>query len=302
MMKAKIFLGFLLFLLVTNHASSQELDCNVRVNARQIEGTDKRIFEEMRNTIFDFMNNTSFTNYPFKVGERIECTLLFTINQWDRPDEFSGKLNIVVNRPVFGTSYNTPLFNWVDNNIAFEYIEQQSIEFNENSYTSNLSSLLAYYAYFIIGLDFDSFKKFGGTPFFEQANNVMNLAQNSNRPGWKSFEGRKNRYWLIENYLNNSYAGVREASYIYHRKGLDKMQDNLEMGRSKIMEALELLQKVNQQRPNLFILQLFIESKSDELINIYKKASSRQKNKAIEILKELDPANSSSYDKIQQEN
>lgn len=299
-MKLKLILGFFSVLFTLNLAFSQELDCNVRVNSRQVEGTDKRVFEALQKAIYEFMNNTSFTNYQYKVGERIECTLLFTINSWNRPDEFSGKLNIVVERPVFGTSYKTPLFNWVDKNIEFDYVEQQPIEFNENSYTSNLSSLMGFYAYLIIGMDFDSFKKFGGTPFFEKANNVMNLAQSSGRRGWKSFESRKNRYWLVENYLNNSYAGVREASYLYHRQGLDKMQDNLEMGRSKITEALELLQKVNQQRPNLFILKLFVETKSDELINIYKEASSMQKNKAVNILKELDPANSSSYDKIMQ--
>jgi len=299
-MKLKLILGFFSVLLSLNLAFSQELDCNVRVNSRQVEGTDKRVFEALQKSIHEFMNNTSFTNYQYKVGERIECTMLFTINTWNRPDEFSGKLNIVLERPVFGTSYKTPLFNWVDKDIQFDYVEQQPIEFNENSYTSNLASLLGYYAYLMIGMDFDSFKKFGGTPFFEKANNIMNLAQNSGRRGWKSFESRKNRYWLIENYLNNSYAGVREASYLYHRQGLDKMQDNLEMGRSKITEALELLQKVNQQRPNLFILKLFVETKSDELINIYKEASSMQKNKAVNILKELDPANSSSYDQIMQ--
>lgn len=300
-MRLKFILGLFFIIFSSNLVSSQELDCNVRVNSQQIEGTDKRVFEALQKSIFEFMNNKSFTNYQYKVGERIECTLLFTITNWNRPDEFSGKLNIVVERPVFGASYKTPLFNWVDKDIAFDYVEQQSIDFNENSFSSNLSSLLGFYAYFIIGLDFDSFKKFGGTPFLEKANNVMSLAQSSNRRGWKSFESRKNRYWLIENYLNNSYAGVREASYLYHRKGLDKMQDNLEMGRSKITEALELLEKVNQQRPNLFILQLFIETKSDELINIYKQASSMQKNKAVNILKEIDPANSSSYDKIMQE-
>ncbi|MCF8337960.1 MAG: DUF4835 family protein [Bacteroidales bacterium] len=301
-MKIKYGIVVILFLFLAQLSKSQELDCNVRVNSRQVEGTNKQVFENLQKTIFEFMNTTSFTNQSFKVGERIECTLLFTITEWNRPDEFTGKLNIAIRRPVFNTSYNTPLFNWVDKNIKFTYVEQKPIEFNENAFTSNLASLLGYYAYFIIGLDFDSFKKFGGTPYFEKANNILSLAQSSNYKGWKSFESRKNRYWLIENYLNNSYAGVREASYLYHRKGLDKMQDNLEMGRSKITEALELLKRVNEQRPDLFILKLFIEAKTDELVNIYKKASSMQKNKAVEILKELDPANSSTYDQIKQEN
>lgn len=301
-MRVKIFIVSFFAFFLFNSLQSQELDCNVRVNTRQIEGTDKQVFETMQKAIFEFMNNTSFTNYPFKVGERIECTILLTISEWNRPDEFKGKLNIVARRPVFGTSYNTPLINWVDKDIQFDYVERQPIEFNENAFTSNLASLLSYYAYIFIGLDFDSFKKFGGTPFFETANNIVNLAQSSDRTGWKSFESRKNRYWLVENLMNNSYAGIREASYLYHRQGLDKMQDNLEMGRGKITEALELLQRVNEQRPNLFLLQLFIEAKSDELVNIYKKASNMQKTKAVNILKELDPANSSTYDQIMQGN
>lgn len=301
MKQAAIYLILFMFTMVLN-GQSQELDCSVRINSRQVEGSDKQVFTNMQKAIQEFMNNTKWTNYNFQIEERIECTFLFTINERIASDEFSGKLNVVVSRPVFGTSYNTSLLNWEDKAIHFYFIEDQPIEYSENAYTTNLAALLGFYANIVLGLDFDSFSKFGGTPFFEQAQNIVNMAQSDGERGWASFDSQKNRYWLAENYNNNSYAGIREANYMYHRQGLDKMQDNLDMGRSKILEAIELLERVNEQRPNLFIMQLFLEAKSDEIINIFKEASSMEKGKVVEIMKQLDPSNSSSYDKIMQEN
>lgn len=301
MKKAAFYLILFMFTMVLN-GQSQELDCSVRVNSRQVEGSDKQVFTNMQKAIHEFMNNTKWTNYNFQIQERIECTFLFTISERIASDEFAGKLNVVVSRPVFGTSYNTSLLNWEDKDIHFYFIEDQPIEYSENAYTTNLAAILGFYANIVLGLDFDSFSKFGGTPFFEQAQNIVNMAQSGGERGWSSFDSQKNRYWLAENYNNNSYAGIREANYMYHRLGLDKMQDNLDMGRTKIVEALELLERVNEQRPNLFIMQLFLEAKSDEIINIFKEASSMEKSKVVEIMKQLDPANSSNYDKIMQDN
>ena len=301
MKKAAFYLILFMFTMVLN-GQSQELDCSVRVNSRQVEGSDKQVFTNMQKAIHEFMNNTKWTNYNFQIQERIEFTFLFTINERIASDEFAGKLNVVVSRPVFGTSYNTSLLNWEDKDIHFYFIEDQPIEYSENAYTTNLAAILGFYANIVLGLDFDSFSKFGGTPFFEQAQNIVNMAQSGGERGWSSFDSQKNRYWLAENYNNNSYAGIREANYMYHRLGLDKMQDNLDMGRTKIVEALELLERVNEQRPNLFIMQLFLEAKSDEIINIFKEASSMEKSKVVEIMKQLDPANSSNYDKIMQDN
>ncbi len=281
---------------------AQELDCSVRVNSRMVEGSDKEVFNNMQKAIFEFMNNTKWSDYEFQINERIECTFLFTINDRISADEFSGKLNVVVRRPVFGSSYNTPLLNWEDKNIHFYFIENQPIEFNENTYTTNLASILGFYANIILGLDFDSYSKFGGSEFFTRAQNIVSIAQSGNETGWSSFDSQKNRYWLAENYTNNSYAAIREASYLYHRKGLDKMQDNVDMGRSKVVEAIELLKVVNEQRPNLFILQLFMEAKSDEIVDIFKEGTSMEKTTVVNIMKELDPANSTQYDKIMQDN
>jgi len=302
MKRAATYIILLMLTMALNNAHSQELDCSVRVNSRQVEGSDKQVFTNMQKAIHEFMNNTQWSNYNFQIEERIECTFLFTINERIASDEFSGKLNVVVSRPVFGTSYNTSLLNWEDKDVHFYFLEDQPIEYSENAYTTNLAALLSFYANIVMGLDFDSFSKFGGTPFFEQAQNIVNMAQSDGERGWASFDSQKNRYWLAENYNNNSYAGIREANYIYHRQGLDKMQDNLDMGRSKILEAIELLERVNEQRPNLFVLQLFLEAKSDEIVNIFKEAPSMEKTKVVEIMKQLDPSNSSNYDKIMQEN
>ncbi|HKK09236.1 MAG TPA: DUF4835 family protein [Bacteroidales bacterium] len=301
-MDIKKIIILLFSVLLSTQVSAQELDCNVRVNSRMVEGSDKQVFNNMQKAIFEFMNNTKWTDYEFQINERVECTFLFTINERISADEFSGKLNVVVRRPVFGSSYNTPLLNWEDKNIHFYFIESQPIEFNENTYTTNLASILAFYSNIILGLDFDSFEKFGGTEFFTKAQNIVSIAQSGNETGWSSFDSQKNRYWLAENYTNNSYAAIREASYLYHRQGLDKMQDNVDIGRSKVVEAIELLKVVNEQRPNLFILKLFLEAKSDEIVDIFKEGTSMEKTTVVNILKELDPANSSQYDKIMQNN
>lgn len=279
---------------------AQELKCSVNVNSQQVSGTDKEIFTNMQKDIYEFMNNQNWTGYTFNVEERIECTLQFTISERVSSDEFSGTLNIVIQRPIFNTSYDSPMINWVDSDVHFYYTENEPIEFVENSYTTELSAILGFYANFILGMDFDSFSKFGGTPYFEKAMDIANMAQSNGEAGWEYAE-EKNRYWLAENYTNNSYAAIREASYIYHRLGMDKMQDNADMGRSQVVEAIELLKVVNEQRPNLFILKLFTEAKSDEMISIFKQGTSMEKTTVVEILKTLDPTHSSDYDKIVQD-
>ncbi len=287
-------LFFIVFLV-----QSQELNCRIQVNQRQVQGTaDRMVFNSMQKAMYEFMNNTKWTGYKYRYDERIECTILLMIDQRISADEFSGKMTISVRRPIYGTSYNSPIFNWLDKNVHFTFLENEPLEFNPNTYTSNLSSILAFYAYMIIGMDFDTFSKFGGTPFFEQAMNILNTAQSSNEKGWNSFDGQRNRYWLVENYLNNAYAAIREASYLYHMKGLDKMWDNLEMGRSKIVEAIELLKVVYNQRSDLFILQLFMQVKKDEIVNIFKQGTSLEKSSVVNVMREIDPANASTYDNI----
>lgn len=293
----KIIFSFILFIFSVQ-AFAQEFNASVQVTAQQVEGTDKKVYQTLQQAIYEFINNRKWSNYQYKVEERIECTFLITITERVSSDEFKGKLNLVIRRPIYKTNYNSVLINHVDNDINFKYIEYQPLDFDENTFTSNLTSLLAYYVNIVLGYDGDSYSLFGGTPYFEKAQSILNSAQNATESGWKAFESTKNRYWLIENIMNTTYSPIREASYKFHRLGLDVMTENIENGRTAVSESLELLRKVNRQKPGLFLLQLFLDAKRDELINVYSQAAPIDKTKAINILKEIDPSNSSKYQKI----
>jgi len=263
-----------------------------------VEGTDKKVFETLQNALFEFINSRRWTSYDFKVEERIECTILLNIT--DRPsfDEFRGTMNLVLRRPVYNTAYNSTLLNYIDEDVQFKYVEYEPLDFVENSYTNNLTSIIAFWVYTFIGMDFDSFSRIGGTPFFEKAQSIVQNAQNSPYPGWKAFEGSNNRYWLAENFTNPAYKPVREFVYEYHLRGLDVMSTDVEQGRSNIIAKLELLQRTNRERPGLLILTQLINAKRDEFINLFSEGSPTQKTKAVNALKEIDPANSSKYQTI----
>jgi len=262
-----------------------------------VEGSEKKIFETLQQELYDFVNNTKWTNYIYKPEERIEGTILITVDQRSGED-FKGKINLALRRPVYKASYNSPLFNYLDRDFDFKYVEFQPLEYSDNVFELNLTSTIAYYLYLYLGLDGDSFSRMGGAPYYAKAQNIVNMAQNAREKGWKAFESQKNRFWLIENLTNPTYSSVREAMYRYHRHGLDLMADDVEAGRAGINESLELLKKANREKPGLFILQLFLEAKRDELINIYSQASPMDKTKAVNTLKEIDPANSNRYQKI----
>jgi len=281
-------------------ASAQEFMCQVSINSAQVEGSEKKIFQTLQTELYEFVNNRKWTNFVYKTEERIECSMMITITDRISSDQFKGRINVVLQRPVYKTSYNTNLLNLVDKDFDFKYVELQPLEYNDDAYTSNLTSMVAYYLYIMLGLDADSFSKLGGTPYFEKARNVVNAAQNSPDRGWKAFESLKNRYWLVENLMNNTYSAYREGLYSYHRMGLDLMSDNMDLGRSGINDCLEDVQRVNREKTGLFITQLFIDAKKDELINIYSQAAPMDKTKAINILKEIDPANGSRYQQIMQ--
>lgn len=207
---------------------SQEINCSVQVSARQIEGTDREAFTEMRQALYEFVNNTIWTNYSYKLEERIECTILLTLSERISSDQYRGKINVVLRRPVYKTNYNSTLLNYEDDDVEITYAEGEPLIFAENTFTSNLTSLIAYYVYVFLGLDGDSFGNLGGTPYFEKAQQIVQDAQNTGEPGWKAFENMKNRYWLIENIMNPQYRPIRQSIYEYHRKGLDVMYDNVE--------------------------------------------------------------------------
>ena len=293
----KLFI-FLLFTGVFKTSISQELNCQVQIISDQIAGTDKRVFDAMKTAIYEFMNNRKWTNENFKTEERIDCSILINITEKLSADEFKGTLQIQSRRPVFKTSYNSVLLNYNDNDIVFKYQDNQPLEFVETSYSSNLASILGYYAYLVIGLDYDSYSLNGGTPYFQKCLAVVNNAQGSGYAGWKAFDSDKNRYWIINNMLDASFVSLRECMYNYHRKGLDVMHENKEAGRAVILESIESLKKIHQIKPLSFSLQIFFIAKSDEIVNIFSGGFSDEKSKIVNLLNEIDPTNSNKYTKI----
>lgn len=290
----------IIFLLLTISISveSQELRCMVQVSAQSIQGTNRAIFEDMQKNIMEFMNNQQWTDNVFKPEERIDCSIMININKQSGSDEFEGKIQIQARRPVFNSSYSTMMMNLQDENVKFRYIEFQTLEFNPNSVESNLIAILAYYAYIILGYDYDSFSLRGGTAYFQKAQNIVNMAQSSRESGWSSFDGTRNRYWLVENLLNEHHAPFRAFMYQYHRKGLDMMADKPDEGRAAMATAFEQIQKVFRQRPNSYVLASFFDAKREEILNVFKPSPSIEKGKVVNLLSEVDPSHSDKYKKL----
>lgn len=297
MLKRLLIVSFIF--LMTKGLWSQEFLCNVQVQSKEIAGVDKSVFDEMKKAVFEFMNNRKWSNLNFLISERIECTMIFTITDAQQGgDEFKANLNIVLQRPIYGTDYNSVILNMIDGDVAFQYVPSQNMEFIDNTFTDNLTSILAFYAYIMIGLDQDSYSLYGGTPYYEKAMAVVSTAQNSRFKGWQAFEGNKNRYHLAENLLNSAYQSLRKFEYDYHRKGLDIMSKNVEGGREAIAASLPLLKQVYDKRPGLYLFQLILEAKRDEIINIFSEASPAEKVKMINIMQEIDPPNGTKYEGV----
>jgi len=288
----------LILILFTSQLFAQEFKATVSVSSSQLEGTDKRVFQDLQTALYEFINERVWTNFQFGVEERIECSFMLTLQERLPGDEYRGRLNVVYRRPTYKTSYESPMFNYVDKDVRITYQQGQQLIYAENTFSSNLTSLFAFYLYIILGIDFDSFSPMGGTQFYQKAQTIVNSAQSTSEPGWKAFESMSNRYWLTENLMNSSYSTVRQFYYKYHRKGLDVMSENVDIGRSFITEALEDLRKANRQKPGLFLIQLVMDAKRDELRNIYMEAAMMDKTKAVNILSEIDPSNASTYQKI----
>lgn len=279
-------------------ARSQEFNCQVQVSARQVEGTDRTTFETLQKALYEFVNARKWTSYSYKTEERIEATLLLTINEQISAEKFRGQLNLVLKRPVYKSNFNTTLFNYVDKNIEFTYVENEPLEFTDNAFNNNLTGIIAFYINLFLGLDADSFSPLGGTAYFQQAQAIVQNAQSRAETGWKSYENQKNRYWLSENLSNPIYNSVRESIYKYHLQGLDKMYDNAELGRNSIAESIQLLSKANQQKPGSFLIQLILEAKRDEIIQIFSEGAPNTKAEVVKNLQEMDPANGSRYQQI----
>ncbi len=294
----RFFLTIFIILAYCSIGYTQELNCQVSILTPQIQASDKTIYDNLQTELRDFLNNRKWTNEEYLNQERIECSIVITISERVSTDEFKASIQIQSRRPVYNSSYNSPMFNHQDNDFSFRYVQDQTIEFDESNINSNLTAVLGYYAYIIIGLDFDSFSPEGGTPYFAKAQTIANNAQRLSERGWKAFETSRNRYWLVENLLNVSFKPMRAFIYSYHRQGFDKFTDNIADARSSITDNLSELKKVYQDKPNSFLMQIFFTAKADELINLFSQATNDEKNRALQVLTLVDPANTLKYQSI----
>jgi hypothetical protein len=298
----RLFMAAVLMVLATGAVAAQELYCNVQVSAQKIQGSNREIFQSMQRDIYEFMNSMVWTDNVFSFAERIECNLLINLDEQLSADEFRGTIQVQLSRPVFNTTYESTVLNFVDNNFQFRYVEFQPLEFNPNSHTSNLVSVLAYYAYMLIGMDFDTYSQGGGTPYYQVAEKIVTNAQNAPEQGWKPYDGsrNRNRYWLVKNILDAEYSGVRQFIYLYHLRGLDRMESDMTQARTEIYESLRRLQEVYRRRPDpfMYFMTVIIEAKADEIVNIFSQGFPEEKNRVVQILNEIDPANETKYQKI----
>ncbi|HVI46549.1 MAG TPA: DUF4835 family protein [Chitinophaga sp.] len=283
-------------------ASSQEIRANVTVLANQVQGVDKKMFTTLQTALKEFINNRHWTDDAFTPAERIECNFLLNVTASNGNNTFSGSLTIQATRPVFNAGYVTSLLNTQDNNVAFRYVEFQPLEFSDNRVVgndplaSNLTAIMAYYVYIILGLDYDSFSPRGGDAFFKKALNIVNNAPDAKDvSGWKAFEGKRNRYWLQDNLLNVKFSQFHDVMYQYHRQGLDVMYDDVNKGRATIMNCLNMLYAIHQDVPNSMLLQTFYAAKAGELQKIFSKAMPQEKSRAAELLAQMDVPNAQKY-------
>lgn len=276
---------------------AQELNCNLVVNSDQIQGSNKSVFNTLQKSASDFINNRRWTELSFEQDEKIECTMTLIVKKVEN-DQFTCELQVQSRRPVYNTSYNTTLINFRDNDITFAYKEFDVLEFNENQVTSNLTAILTYYVYLILGYDMDSYSRMGGTPFFQAAEQLVASAQSLDMPGWRAFESTRNRYALINNLNDEAFRKFRNFLYEYHRQGLDEMTANVVNARAKISSGLPVIREANRARPSAIAITTFLDAKTDEIINIFKRATDQEKKTVIEILTDVNPTQSERYETI----
>ncbi len=291
-------------LIVSNvKIQAQEINAKVTVVSAQVGNTiDKRVFQNLQTALVAFINKRKWTTDVFEGNEKIECSFLLNLQSVVEPNVYKATLTIQAGRPIFNSTYLSPLVNFIDNEITFRYVEFQPIEFNENRVsgaeplTANLSALFAYYVYIILGLDYDSYAPRGGDPFFQKANLIVNAApEGRSVSGWKPFDGQRNRYWLAENLQNTRYALIHDAIYTYYRQGMDKLIENENVAREQMLNGINMLNTLNTETPNLMIMPFFFQGKSDEIIKIYKKSDPQEKARILDLCSRLDITNASKY-------
>ncbi|QJD95056.1 DUF4835 family protein [Mucilaginibacter robiniae] len=295
----KLFCYLLLFCL-DSAASAQDLNARVQVLSPKIQTTNKRIFQTLETAMKEFLNGRRWSAETIQPQEKIDCSFILNITAWDNGSGFSGELQVQSTRPVYNSAYNTTLLSINDRDFDFSYTEGQTIDFNNQTFVSNLSSVMAFYAYMIVAMDYDSFSRYGGTAYYANAQAVVINAQSSTYKGWKAFDGNTNRYWLSENTMNKTYIPLRGFLYDYHRLGLDVMADDLNKGRQAIDAVLPVLTQLDRTRLGATWPTLFFLAKHDELVSIYSKASPQERLQAMNTLSQADPANGNIYQTLRQ--
>ncbi|TGV01670.1 type IX secretion system protein PorD [Flavivirga rizhaonensis] len=276
---------------------SQELNCNVVVNAQQTGNENFPIFKTLEKQLKEFINNTKWTKKTFKAQERIDCSMVINVNNYSG-ESFQASIQVQSSRPVFGSSFTTPIYNFNDKDFNFRYLEFQNLIFNPNQFESNLISVLAYHVYMILALDADSFSRKGGDPYYTQARVITNYSQQGNFRGWKLEDGLQSRFALIDNVLSPTFKEYREVLYTYHRNGLDIMGENAKEGKEKIAASLQLFKAMNSRRPNSFILRTFFDAKADEIEQIFTNGPNVNITSVMETLQKVAPMHSSKWQKI----
>jgi len=289
-----------LLLFFSYNISAQEFNCQVDIVAPTLktDAENTLIFEQLKKNVFEFMNDRKWTSDVFKANEKIESSILITVNSRVKT-RFSATIQITSRRPIFNSSYNSPLVNTLDKSFDFEFQLNAPMIYNEEVYSNNLTSVLAFYAYYMIGMDYDSYKLEGGSKYFRKALNIANLAQSSGEKGWSASGGKENnRYWIIENILSTQFKEMRKCIYEYHRLGLDLAYESSEKGVDGVTKALTYLLDVHQKKPLSVNMRLFFVAKVDEIVNVYSEASTKNKDAAFNLVRRLDPVNMTKYQGI----
>ncbi len=301
MRKTKQF-ALLIFLIINAlRVSSQEINATVNILSPTIQMTNKQVFTTLETAIREFLNSYRWTNLEYENEERIQCSFIFTITSYQQPSSFAGNLQVQYSRPIFNADYNSPVLNYIDNDVSFTYIENQQLEYQPNNHLSNLTSLLAYYCNLIIGLDRSTMQMGAGEPFFAQLQTIISNAQSDGTAsGWRSFDGNKSRYWLSDNLNSPAFGPIISAYYYYHRQGMDVMHDPDQQAQAKtvIRDAIISMQAVYQKRPNALLLNSFFDAKSDEIVALFSDGPEIDIQGMINTLKQIDAGRSNKYEQI----
>ena len=287
----------LLLIMFSFSVKGQELNCTVKINFDRITDANPQIFRTLETALTDFVNNTRWTTRNFGRNEKIDCSMFINVSAFDS-NAFSATLQVQSSRPIYNSTYSTPIFNFNDKDFSFRYNEGEQLYYNPNSFDSNLTSVIAYYANIIIGMDADSYALSSGTEYYEVAQNIQSLADGKGYKGWSQQDGNQNRYFLVNDLLSNTYTAFRESLFEYHFGALDTMADNQKAGKEKIIASLKTLAEVQSVRPNAFLTRVFFDAKSDEIVSMFSGGPTVSVSELVDLLNRISPMNSSKWSKI----